>query len=90
MCQATMLEPSADGGYYIRVDHPSDLMVLDADSKSLPPSCRIHKTVGYNRTAKDWRQKGDLMFLKKKFRKALDWYAHRLPSRLNTDSSDKL
>jgi hypothetical protein len=62
-----------NGGYYIRVDHPSDLVVLVTMDKKVPVSWRERDQAKASKSAVDWKKEGDMMFLKKKFRKALDW-----------------
>jgi hypothetical protein len=76
---------SVNGGYHIRVVHPSDLMILDANSELLPPSWKHLKVIGDKKAVMHWKQEGDRMFLKKKFRKALDWYVHRFTLRQSAD-----
>lgn len=65
--------PVSNGGYHIRVDHPSDLVLLDPTSKLVPLIWKPTEKVEMARTAEEWKTEGSLMFLKKKFRRALDW-----------------
>jgi hypothetical protein len=64
------------GGHHIRVDHPSDLVLLDTNEEVLPPAWRNTRSSNVNKTTPEWRKEGDSMFLEKKFRKALRWYVH--------------
>ncbi|KAH7391710.1 hypothetical protein BKA66DRAFT_568125 [Pyrenochaeta sp. MPI-SDFR-AT-0127] len=62
------------GGFQIRVDQPSDLMLLSQDDKLTPDSWRVSEE---NEIAEDftkWKKEGDMMFLKKRFRQALKLY----------------
>lgn len=61
-----------DDGYHIRVDHPSDLVILDQKSELIPKAWRIEKATHDSGTYASWKKEGDMMFLKKKFRKALE------------------
>lgn len=59
-------------GYHVRVDHPSDLVVLDQSDKAVPKIWRKNGAVDTSKNAMTWKKEGDLMFLKKRFRKALE------------------
>lgn len=63
----------ADGGYHIRVDHPSDLMLLTSNDESIPEAWRPMNKVDKSKDAIVWKKEGDMFFLKKQFRKALEW-----------------
>ncbi|KAF2013620.1 hypothetical protein BU24DRAFT_464383 [Aaosphaeria arxii CBS 175.79] len=63
-----------DGGYHIRVDHPSDLVILQANDEFVPESWRSDAELDSELEGKDWKKEGDMMFLKKKFRTALQHY----------------
>jgi hypothetical protein len=65
---------ASEGGFHIRVDHPSDLVFLDSRSEILPSTWRKALEINGTRTAADWKKEGDVMFLKKRFRTALDRY----------------
>ena len=65
------------GGYHIRVDHPSDLVLLDQGNEAVPKDWRRHGHFDASKDAAAWKKEGDMMFLKKRFRKALElsvWY----------------
>jgi hypothetical protein len=64
----------ADRVYHICVDHPSDLVFLRPDEKLVPTTWKRVENSTSMQTALEWKQEGDLMFLEKKFRKALEWY----------------
>ncbi|KAF2876203.1 hypothetical protein BDV95DRAFT_218944 [Massariosphaeria phaeospora] len=59
------------GGYHVRVDHPSDLVLIDSRDASLPESWRAIEKVDPTKDASQWKKEGDMMFLKKRFRSAL-------------------
>lgn len=61
-----------DGGYHIRVDHPSDLEVLKPDDEHVPETWRSEAVVSTDIDANRCKKDGDMMFLKKRFRRALD------------------
>lgn len=63
-----------DGGYHIRVDHPSDLVVLEPNDVIVPERWRQIQETSPSKDASQWKKEGDMMFLKKRFRKALDLY----------------
>jgi hypothetical protein len=63
-----------DGGYHIRVDHPPDIVLLDSDRERVPTMWKELENPKNTKTATEWKKEGDIMFLKKKFRKALEWY----------------
>jgi hypothetical protein len=64
---------AACGDYHIRVDHPSDLIILKPGDPTIPLAWRRTTNVEGAKTAAEWKKEGDMMFLKKKFRKALCW-----------------
>ncbi|KAF2112352.1 hypothetical protein BDV96DRAFT_649151 [Lophiotrema nucula] len=68
----------ADGGYHIRVDHPSDLTLLRSDDKLVPSAWRAVKEVDKSKNVTAWKKEGDMSFLKKQFRKALECYENGL------------
>jgi hypothetical protein len=61
------------GGYHIRVDHPSDLILLDPASDMIPSAWKSAERIDSTSTAEEYKIEGNMMFLKKKFRKALRW-----------------
>lgn len=68
-CWSRLLE----GGYHIRVDHPSDIFVLESHNKLVPDIWRKEEEIETTKVAKKWAKEGDMMFLKKRFRQALEW-----------------
>jgi hypothetical protein len=64
---------AACGDYHIRVDHPSDLIILKPGDPAIPLTWRKTINVEGAKIATEWKKEGDMMFLKKKFRKALGW-----------------
>jgi hypothetical protein len=60
-----------DGGHHIRVDHPSDLVLLKPGAALIPQAWRKTEKIDQGRDAFQWKKDGDMMFLKKRFRKAL-------------------
>lgn len=66
------------GGYQIRVDHPSDVSLLNLNDILVPDSFRTSPHYSGGDENSDWKREGDIMFLKKKFRRALDCYSKGL------------
>jgi hypothetical protein len=62
-----------DGGCHIRVDHPGDLVLLGPSHENVPPAWRQTKEFRSSKSVAEWKKEGDMMFLTKKFRKALAW-----------------
>lgn len=62
-----------EGGYHIRIDHPSDVVFLSSDDDLIPDGWTVSEEVPDASQDQDWKREGDMMFLKKKFRKALEW-----------------
>lgn len=60
-----------NGGYHVRVDHPSDLMLLGSDTKLIPKEWDKKEKIDQGKDATQWKKEGDMMFLKKRFRRAL-------------------
>jgi hypothetical protein len=60
-----------DGGYHVRVDHPSDLVLLEPGSAMIPREWGTYEKIDRGKEAAQWKKEGDMMFLKKRFRKAL-------------------
>lgn len=60
-----------EGGFHIRVDHPSDLVLLDPNSDMTPVEWRLQSMIDENKSAMQWKEEGDAMFLEKRFRNAL-------------------
>lgn len=63
-----------DGGYHIRVDHPSDCVKLAPDDFLIPQAWKANGRCIMDKTAKEFKTAGDVHFLKKRFRAALEWY----------------
>ncbi|KAH7073121.1 hypothetical protein BKA63DRAFT_577199 [Paraphoma chrysanthemicola] len=76
-----------NGGYYIRIDQPSDLVVLDPNDTIIPPHWENDTRKSASRTISEWKKEGDSMFLKKKFRQALTCY-ERGRCLFNPDTED--
>lgn len=60
-----------EADYHIRVDHPSDLVLLDPEDDLVPKAWRRNDKIDAAKDASQWKKEGDMLFLKKKFRKAL-------------------
>lgn len=60
-----------DGGYHVRVDHPSDMVILKPEDDIVPETWRENNSSA-SKTPSQWKKEGDMMFLKKKFRQALE------------------
>jgi hypothetical protein len=63
-----------DGGYHIRVDHPSDVVFLETSHEIAPQAWKQKADNKSSKIPEEWKKEGDMMFLQKKFRKALKWY----------------
>lgn len=61
-----------DGGHHIRVDHPSDLVLLGPDDDLVPETWKNEEGLISNTDATQCKKDGDMMFLKKRFRQALE------------------
>lgn len=59
-----------EDGYLIRVDHPSDLMCIGLDDELVPRKWKEEASPEIMEDCTKFKKEGDLMFLKKKFRKA--------------------
>ncbi|CAI6341510.1 unnamed protein product [Periconia digitata] len=75
-----------ESNYHIRVDHPSDLVLLEPGNRLIPKTWRQKEGGIATKDAAQWKKEGDMMFLKKKFRKALKLYNKGL--RVLSDASD--
>ncbi|KAF2440987.1 SET domain-containing protein [Karstenula rhodostoma CBS 690.94] len=73
-----------DGGHHIRVDHPSDLVLLRPDDDLVPETWWNDEDLVTNRDPGQCKQDGDMMFLKKRFRQALELYTRGLQYVSNT------
>jgi hypothetical protein len=62
-----------EGGYQIRVDHPSDFVLIETESANIPDAWRLPKATDTANDATQWKKEGDMFFLQKRFRKALEW-----------------
>ncbi|KAL5389800.1 hypothetical protein DPSP01_002289 [Paraphaeosphaeria sporulosa] len=67
-----------DGGYHIRVDHPSDLVLLQPNDDLVPEAWRDDDGQNFKGDAAQCKKEGDMMFLKKRFRQALELYTKGL------------
>ncbi|KAF2181585.1 hypothetical protein K469DRAFT_740787 [Zopfia rhizophila CBS 207.26] len=67
-----------DGGVHIRVDHPSDLVILDGDEGTVPETWQKEVKCEEDKSTKEWKREGDMCFLKKRFRRALVCYNNGL------------
>ncbi|KAL5397756.1 hypothetical protein PMIN02_002044 [Paraphaeosphaeria minitans] len=67
-----------DGGYHIRVDHPSDLVLLQPYDDLVPEAWKDDDGKASNGDAAQCKRDGDKMFLKKRFRQALELYTKGL------------
>lgn len=61
-----------DSDYHIRVDHPSDLDLLKPGDALIPTKWKQKSAKTLTKDASQWKKEGDMMFLKKKFRQALE------------------
>ena len=68
-----------DGGFHLRVDHPSDFAKLDSADPLVPGLWRTEPKPLGKRPAKEWKSIGDMHFLQKRFRTALDWLVPKSP-----------
>jgi len=66
---------SADGGYIIRVDHPSNLVVLRPGHHLIPLVFAL-PTVDLDDSAMKWKERGNVAYLKKDYFGAVDMYTH--------------
>jgi hypothetical protein len=66
------------GGYHIRIDHPSDFGFVSAEDTMVPAAWRQDGAMAHSNDAAWWKKEGDVMFLKKRFRRALESWVHRL------------
>lgn len=67
-----------DGGSHVQVDHPSDIVVLKSNDSLTPKGWKKFDSADTTKDATSWKKEGDMMFLKKRFRKALDYYTNGL------------
>lgn len=65
------------GDYHIRVDHPSDLLILDQDAAIVPAALNDSRRGALKIIDCDWKKRGDTMFLEKRFRKALEEWVRK-------------
>ncbi|KAH7401742.1 hypothetical protein DE146DRAFT_735078 [Phaeosphaeria sp. MPI-PUGE-AT-0046c] len=76
-----------DGSYHIRVDHPSDLLLLDSSNKIVPSTWRCKEEYSVKKTSVGWKEEGDTNFLNKKFREALACYNQSLSERFDVPAN---
>ncbi|KAF1974011.1 SET domain-containing protein [Bimuria novae-zelandiae CBS 107.79] len=67
-----------DGGYHVRVDHPSDFVLLKSDDELVPEVWRSEADSVLGKDTNQCKKDGDVMFLKKRFRQALELYTQGL------------
>jgi hypothetical protein len=67
-----------NGGCHIQVDHPSDIVILESNDTLTPNTWKKDEDIDTMRDATTWKKEGDMMFLKKRFRRALDYYTRGL------------
>ncbi|KAL6709652.1 hypothetical protein ACN47E_001080 [Coniothyrium glycines] len=80
---------AADAVYHIRVDHPSDLTILDPHDTRIPSSWRQPISSEGGRDLATLRREGDMMFLKKKFFKARKFYDDALSNSETCPDNDQ-
>ncbi|CAO2648748.1 Nn.00g096970.m01.CDS01 [Neocucurbitaria sp. VM-36] len=73
--------------YHIRVDHPSDFVLLDQSDEAIPKMWRKADATDRSKDAAAWKKEGDMMFLKKRFRKALELYDRAHTRSLNSSDT---
>lgn len=61
-----------DGGYHIRIDHPSDFTLLKPDDELVPEAWKNEADQILGTDPHQCKKDGDMMFLKKRFRQALE------------------
>ena len=64
---------TADGGYSIRIDHPSDLVQFQPTDASIPSSL-APRIVSLDTSATDWKKDGNAAYVKKEYLTALQMY----------------
>ncbi|KAH8845485.1 hypothetical protein MCOR27_007106 [Pyricularia oryzae] len=68
---------TADGGLFVRVDHPSDFVRLRPGSSIIPDSLATHKTKA-DPSVLELKEDGNTAFKNGKFEAAIDLYSHAL------------
>ena len=71
------LTSATSGGYTIRIDHPSDLLILGAHNKRLPQAL-LEGYSGLNKTALNWKQEGNDAYSARKYFTAILAYTNGL------------
>lgn len=75
-CVVTIKEPyymsAVDGRHMLRVDHPSDIVVLEDDHALYLSQWRKH-VVGAAKTALSWKLEGNAAVAKKSYLEAVRW-----------------
>ena len=64
---------SADGGCCLRVDHPSDIVLLSPMHDCIPIAFK--SSTSEPMTAMQWKEAGNMAVARKDFAIAIDWYA---------------
>jgi hypothetical protein len=63
---------SGDNDYMISIDHPSDVILLEADDPIVPKEWR-GKDPNAGNSAIEWRQAGDKAFIERNLPEAIAW-----------------
>jgi len=79
---------SADGGYTIRIDHPSDLIVLQHGDPSMPAAFAFAMLKLTDTPASHLKTEGNNAYLKKEYKTSLDHYNRALKVCMVDDEVD--
>ncbi|KAF2842387.1 hypothetical protein M501DRAFT_1043300 [Patellaria atrata CBS 101060] len=77
---------NGDEDYAIRVDHPSDLLILEEGSSFIPEKLR-KPDQNLSRTASDDKQAGDKAYLAKQYFRALECYSQAISRASSEDKA---
>jgi tetratricopeptide (TPR) repeat protein len=75
---------TADGGYNVRVDHPSDLIPLEPEDAVVPASLRP-RLLELDKSALDFKMEANRMYEVKRFEQAVETYTRALKSCSDAD-----
>ncbi|EKD16905.1 uncharacterized protein L3040_001187 [Drepanopeziza brunnea f. sp. 'multigermtubi'] len=78
-----------EGGYCIRVDHPTDIVWLAEDDARIPEKWRV-KAAKMPKSAEHWKMKGNEMFGEASYYEAIDMYSKALRSNPSSEEKDML
>ena len=78
---------NTDGRYAIRIDHPSDILVLPIGSESVPRALQSPDD-GRKLNAKEWRLEGNSAFGRKDYRRAVDLYTRGIKPDIKSTQED--